>query len=201
MKRNLGNNGNGANKFVSRLAAEKKKTVCALCLIGLMVFMWVRVLSKRTPQGAEAALIVRQPPAGQLNSELKVAFIELPEIKGRNDVLTRDFFAANGWRGFLGDGRGLTNVGESGVVSGDSGKEVGKRVAEKLKLEAIMSGENPQAFINDVLLSVGDKLPLRDRDNTYECEVVGIEADRVFIRCGQTEIQLKLAETLEADRW
>ena len=60
-----------------------------------------------------------------------------------------------------------------------------------------MSGESPQAFINDVLLSVGDKLPVRDGDNTYECEVIRIEENKVFIRCGQTEIQLKLAETIE----
>ena len=87
MKRNLGNSGKGVNKFVSQLAAEKKKTVCALCLIGLMVFMWVRMLSKRGPQGAQAALMVRQPTDSQSNSELKVSFIELPEIEARNDVL------------------------------------------------------------------------------------------------------------------
>ena len=197
MKRNLGNSGKGVNKFVSQLAAEKKKTVCALCLIGLMVFMWVRMLSKRGPQGAQAALMVRQPTDSQSNSELKVSFIELPEIEARNDVLTRDFFAANGWRDFLGERRALTDVGESTVFTGDGGKEVGRKVAEKLKLEAIMSGESPQAFINDVLLSVGDKLPVRDGDNTYECEVIRIEENKVFIRCGQTEIQLKLAETIE----
>lgn len=201
MKRDLGNSGDRVNRFVSQLAAEKKKTVCALCLIGLMVFMWVRVLSKRGPQGAQAALMVRQPAGSQSNSESRISFIELPEIKARNDVLTRDFFAANGWRDFLGDGRGLTNVGELGVVSGDGGREVGRRVVEKLELEAIMSGENPQVFINDVLLSVGDKLPVRDGDNTYECEVIAIEANRVFIRCGQAEIQLKLVETIEADKW
>jgi len=201
MKRELGNSGSGVNRFISQLAAEKKKTVCALCLIGLMVFMWVRVLSKRGPRGAQAALIVREPAGSQSNSESKISFIELPEIKARNDVLTRDFFAANGWRDFLGDGRGLTDVGEVGVVSGDGGREVGRRVVEKLELEAIMSGENPQVFINDVLLSVGDKLPVRDGDNTYECEVIRIEADRVFIRCGETEIQLKLAETIEANKW
>lgn len=201
MKRELGNSGSGVNRFVSQLAAEKKKTVCALCLIGLMVFMWVRVLSRRGPQGAQAALIVQEPAGSQSNSELKISFIELPEIKARNDVLTRDFFAANGWRDFLGDGGGLTDVGEVGVVSGDGGREVGRRVVEKLELEAIMLGEKSQVFINDVLLSVGDKLPVRDGDNTYECEVIGIEAERVFIRCGETEIQLKLAETIEANKW
>ena len=201
MKRELGNSGDRVSRFVSQLAAEKKKTVCALCLIGLMVFMWVRVLGKRGPQGTEAALIVREAAGSQSNSELKISFIELPKVKARNDVLTRDFFAANGWRDLLRDARGLTDVGEVGVVSGDGSREVGRRIVEKLELEAIMSGENPQVFVNDVLLSVGDKLPVRDGDNTYECEVIGIEADRVFIRCGQTEIQLKLAETIEADKW
>ena len=201
MKRELGNSGDKINRLVGQLVAEKKKTVCALCLIGLMVFMWVRVLGKTGPQGAQAALIVREPAGSQSNSELKISFIELPKIKARNDVLTRDFFAANGWRDLLGDGGKLTNVGEVGGGAGDIGREVDRRVVEKLELEAIMSGESPQAFINDVLLSVGDKLPVRDGDNKYECEVIGIEADRVFIRCGQTEVQLKLAETKEAEKW
>ena len=80
------------------------------------------------------------------------------------------------------------------MVSGDNGEEYIERIAKKLKLNAIGLGENPQAFINDKLLNVGDKLPVRDGTSTYECEVIRIEENIVLIRCGETEIQLKLLQ-------
>ena len=183
MKQNLKNNGNGANRLFSQLAAEKKKTICALCLIAVMVLMWTRLLGKKKLEGAEAAVMSQGVNfKGESNSELKISFIELPKVKGRNDMLTRDFFASGGWGGFTEEGTKEVNT---------------ERVAEKLKLEAIVLGENPQAFINDKLLSVGDKLLVRDGVNRYECEVVGIEENAVFIRCGEAEIKLKLTEAIE----
>ncbi len=196
MKQNMENSGNGTNRLFSRLAAEKKKTVTALCLIALMVFMWARVLATKTPETAEAA--PRQedvdPDISGSNLELKISFIELPKVPGRNDALTRDFFAADGWQDFI-DGVGGNK--EVSVVEGDGSDEIVRRVAEKLKLEAIGMGKNPQAFINDELLAVGDKLLVRDGVDTYECEVVGIEEETVFIRCGEAEITLKLTQAIE----
>jgi hypothetical protein len=173
---------------MSQFAAQKKKTVMALCLIALMVFMWVKMLGGKTPQSAGAAQMAQGANlvGSGSNSELKISFVELPKVKGRNDVLARDFFAAGGWRDFVGDG-------EVGVVSRDGSEEVSTRVAEKLKLEAIGLGENPQAFINGKLLAVGDKLLVRDGVNMRECEVVGIGESTVVIRCGEAEIKLKLA--------
>jgi len=194
MKQNLKNNGNGANRLFSQLAAEKKKTICALCLIAVMVFMWVKLLGKKKLEGAEAAVMSQGVNfKGESNSELKISFIELPKVKGRNDVLTRDFFASGSWGDFTEEG-----TKEVSVVSRDGSEEVVRRVAEKLKLEAIVLGENPQTFINDKLLSVGDKLLVRDGVKTYECEVVGIEESMVSIRYGEAEIQLKLTEAIES---
>ena len=195
MRAKLKNSGAAASRLFSRLAAEKKKTVIAVCLIALMVFMWARVLAKKTPQSAEAAATARE--AGQSNSEFKISFIELPKIKGRHDVLATDFFAANGWRNFTRDaeGKNLTGVREVSVVSGDDSEEVIRRVAQKLKLEAIGLGKNPRAFINNKLLSVGDKLLISEGADMYECEVVEIEEHAVLIRCGEAEITLKLTQT------
>lgn len=184
MKQDMRNGGNGTNRLFSRLAAEKKKTVTALCLIAVMVFMWARVLGRKTPETAEAALKQGEvdPDTSESNSQLKISFIELPKVAGRNDVLTRDFFAADGWWDFL-DG-----------VGSNKDEGVGRRIAEKLRLEAIVMGENPQAVINDKLLSVGDKVSVRVGGDNYECEVVGIEEETVFIRWGEIEITLKLAQ-------
>jgi len=190
MKQNVRGDGKGANRVFSRLAAEKKKSIVALCLIALMGFMWVRVLLRKTPKSAEAA--VGQEEVKSSTSELKISFIELPEVAGRNDALTRDFFAADDWQSFM-------SGGEVNVVSRDGDEEIIKRVAEKLKLEAIGLGKNPQAFINDKLLSVGDRLLVADGVDTYECEVVGIEEKTVFIKCGEAEITLKLTQASITD--
>jgi len=189
MEQNTRNRGNGTDMLFGRLAAEKKKTIIALCLIAVMALMWVKVLGKKGPETAGAALRGGEVVEGQSNSELKISFIELPNVKGRNDVLIRDFFTA--------DGGDLSSAGGVNVVSRDGGGEVIRRIAEKLKLEAIGLGENPQAFINDKLLAVGDKLPIVDRGNTYECEVIGIEENTVSIRCGEAEITLKLTQANE----
>jgi len=190
MKQNVRGDGKGANRVFSRLAAEKKKSIVALCLIALMGFMWVRVLVRKTPKSAEAA--VGQEEVKSNTSELKISFIELPEVAGRNDALTRDFFAADDWQSFM-------SGGEVNVVPGDGDEEIIKRIAEIIKLEAIVLGKNPQAFINDKLLAVGDRLLVVDGVDTYEFEVVGIEEKTVFIRCGEMEITLELTQTSITD--
>jgi hypothetical protein len=196
MKQNLKNGGSGGNRIFGRLAAEKKKTVIAVCLITAMVFMWVRVLGRKGPQSANAAVMAQEVTDGQTKPELKISFMELPKVEGRNDVLTRDFFAVGSWRDFMRGGEGKSGgIEEVSVVSRNGGEETVRRVAEKLKLEAIVLGENPRAFINDKLLSVGDKLFVRDGTNTYECEVAKIEENMVFIRCGEAEVTLRLTQT------
>jgi hypothetical protein len=199
MKRNVTNATNGATRLLSHLAGEKKKTVLAVGLIALMAFMWVRVLGRKTPAPADAASTARQGSSnGQSNSQIKISFVELPKVPGRNDVMTRDFFDPVGWHGFTRDREGRNLTGSEEVNgSTDTTAEVIKQIAQKLQLEAIVLGANPQAFINDKLLSVGDKLLVKDRTNTYECEVVEVEERAVFIRCREAQIKLELDRTSE----
>lgn len=199
MKQNPKKNGNKDNRILGRLAAEKKKTVIAACLIAVMILMWVRLLGKKGPQSAEAAEAVNttEVTAVQTSPELKVSFIELPKVAGRNDVLTRDFFNVSNWQDFVGGGE--VNSGgmkEVSVVPTDGSEETIRLVAARLKLEAIVQGESPRAFINDKLLSVGDKLFVGDGINTYECEVAKIEETKVVIKCGQAEVILRLTQML-----
>jgi len=190
MWQNQNINSNGSNGLVSRLAAEKKKTVMAACLVVVMVFMWLKILGGKTPQSAGAAMIAQDMSKKQLSSKSKISFVELPKIKGRNDVLTRDFFTIGG--------KHLGGTGEVNVLSGANIEEYIRRIAEKLKLQAIILGSNSQVFINDKLLTIGDELLIRDdvTGNIYECEITGIEENTVFIRCGEAEIQLKLAQAI-----
>ncbi len=193
MKINLGKGGFLANRVIGQLAADKKKTIMAFCLISVMVFMWARLLGGKGVNKAEAGLTAEEVSTSKLKPSLGLAisFVELPKAEGRNDVLTRDFFVAD--REGLGDGRGRVNV-----VLRDGFEGMGARIAEKLKLEAIGFGKNPQAFINDKLLTVGDKLVVDDGVNRYECEVSKIEESAVSIRYGETEITLRLTQMTEA---
>jgi hypothetical protein len=195
MRQNARNSGNIANRLFNQLAVQKKKTVLALCLITLMAFMWIRVLTRKAPQAAKAGLLAGQMDVEtQSEPELKISFVELPQAAGRNDVITRDFFASGGWQDFV-DSQGRKSTGEEvDIISKEGDQEVIRRVAEKLNLEAIVLSENPQAFINDKLLSVGDKLLIGDGVDKYECEVVEIKESTVVMRCRESRITLKLTQ-------
>ena len=196
MKQNARNNSRAGNRFFSHLAAEKKKVVLALCLISLMAFMWIKVLTKTSPKAAEAELIAELIMETQSETELEVSFIELPRVAGRNDIVTRDFFDSDGWQSFVG-GRGLKSVTveEIDIVSKNDDQEVIRRkVADNLKLEAIVSSEVPLAFINDKVLRAGDKMFVHDGIESYECEVVEIKENMVIIRCMEAMITLKMTQ-------
>ena len=89
MRHNARNISQAGNRIFSHLAAEKKKAVLALSLIVLMVVMWVKVLTKNSPKTANAKLIAELIELqNQYEPEIEVSFIELPQIKGRNDLIT-----------------------------------------------------------------------------------------------------------------
>jgi hypothetical protein len=196
MRANVRNSDKGAKRFLGQLAAEKKKTVMALCLIAVMALMWIRVLSSKSPEAAEAQSTRGQVEAeDRPNPEPRMFFVRLPKVSGRNDVIARDFFASDGWRHFVG-GKGRSLAGVE-VVSRSGSEEVVRKVAEKLKLQAIGLGENPRAFINNKMLSAGDKVLIGDGVDKYECEVVQIKENTVVVRYGEAEITLKLMQVIE----
>ena len=204
MRQKVTNHGGLVKGLFGPLAAEKKKAAAASCLIVVMAIMWVRVLTKQAPEAAEAALTTEQlSEEGSSNQELKVSFIELPQVAGRNDVITRDFFASDGWRHFDDEQeRSLAVIEKVNIVSKNGNEEVIRKVAEKLKLEAIVVlSNNPRAFINNKVVSAGDKVLIRDGVDTYECEVIKIEIEenKVVIKCREAEVTLKLTQVSMID--
>jgi len=193
MKANVRNNMGSAGRFLGRLAVEKRKTVATGCLVIVMVFLWVRVLTRNTPEAAEATPATEQLDMGNpSNPVANVSFVELPKVAGRNDVVTRDFFACNGWRHFTGGRQKFADIEEVNMLSQNGSEEAIKKVAEKLRLEAIVLSSNPRAFINNKVLSVGDRMLIDDGNEKYECEVAAIEENTVVIKCREAEIKLKL---------
>ena len=202
MRQKVTNHGGLVKGLFGPLAAEKKKAAAASCLIVVMVIMWAKVLTKQAPEAAEAALTTEQlSEEGSSDQEIKVSFIELPQVAGRNDVITRDFFASDGWRHFDDEQeRSLAVIEKVNIVSKNGNEEVIRKVAEKLKLEAIVVlSNNPRAFINDKVVSVGEKVLIRDGVDTYECEVIEIEENMVVIKCREAEVTLKLTQVSMID--
>lgn len=188
----------GSSVF-AKLAAEKKKTIAAVCLLTVMAFMWIKVFVGEPPQSAEAAEDLKASPEKQALYEQdeeslksKMSYVELPKVRGRNDVLTRDFFSVND--------KGLYQRTEKEikpVSNGNDDEEMIRRISEKLTLKAIALGQNPQAFINDKLFGIGSILTVTEGNNLYECEVTKIEETEVTIRCGEGIITLKISHPSE----
>lgn len=200
MRHNVRNSHSRSKGLVSRLAAEKKKTVLALCLIAVMALMWIRVLSRKSPRAAEAVVTEDQINAEERsNPELNITFIKLPKVPGRNDVITRNFFNSDGWRYFIEGQRRRSGRGEVNVLSTDGNEEIIKKMAQKLKLEAIMVGENSRAYINGETVKVGDKINISDGVDEFEFDVTAIEENTVVIKCKEAEITLKLVQESMAD--
>jgi len=195
MRRNVKKSGKRAKGLVNQLAAEKKKAVTALCLMGVMGFMWIRVLAKKAPEAAGAEIAAKPSNTEvQSNPELQISFIELPKVAGRNDVISRDFFASENWRHFIERRRKRNGIEEVNILSRDVDEEVIRKLAEKLKLEAIMVSENPRAYVNGNVIVVGDKMLIGDGVDEFECDVVAIEENTVVIKCKEAEITLKLEQ-------
>jgi hypothetical protein len=196
------NNPNGLSRLIGYLAAEKNKAIAAFCLISIMGFMWIRVLTgnKNTAEAQfdftqEQTMMANQ---SQLNSNID--FIEIPSVKGRHNILIRDFFSKDQWETFIANNPGgYSSGGNVSMTVGDVGeKHVDKEtillVAKLLKLTVIELGEPPHAFINDVLLSEGEKLQVKHEGNSYEFTVVSISGNEVLLTCQGVSIEIKLLQ-------
>jgi hypothetical protein len=171
------------SKIISRAMVEKKKTAMALCLVVVMAVMWIRAFGGKTPTGAEAVVLSPQAPSSQSNPKTEVSFLDLPYVKGRNDVLNRDFFTVKGFS--LTAGNAKTN---------DDSDEHIKSVIENLKLDASGIGRIPQVFINGKVYTIGDELTFEDNGGIYKFEIVRIEKESVLIKYGQSKVELRFKQ-------
>jgi len=193
---------NGVNAFLGKVAGEKKKAGIALCLIAIMAVMWVRVLSRKGPESSEASPEIEVAEVNSdLDSVINVTYVDLPEVSGRTDMISRDFFATAGWEDYWSnDGAGtVLDVQDVSGAQTKRTKQIVDIMRAHVQLEVIDIGQKHQAFINGKLMSKGDKLVISDGNEMYECEVVEIEKNAVLIRCKDAEIVLKLIEPVEGN--
>lgn len=182
MKTGIDKTDSGLNWLLSQFVAQKKKGAIAAALILLMIFMWVKLLANKGPKQVHATVTSSGP--NEAVQKLKVKFIELPFVQGRHDVLARDYFSMDGQ--FFGRA-------DASIVSTDSAVDGVREVAQALRLDAISTGTQPEAFINDKLVKEGDTI-LVEGSKTYECEIVSIEQNVVLVKYDEAEIELKLKQ-------
>ena len=189
-------------RILGRLAGEGKKTAVALGLIAVMALMWVRVLTGHKPSTAAAAGEPTPPATAPQELPRKVHLLELPRIPGRHDVIYRDFFTMPKRACFQPDGaaRGPGTEPEVRVSGPDRVQEVVHRVAPKLKLEAVLWSEDPQTFLNNQLLRVGDKLTIKEGTDSVEFEVLRIYEDSVLVGYDGVQLTLRLAQGIEGNK-
>jgi hypothetical protein len=182
---------NGAGHKQSQMTAEKKKVVIAAALICVMAILWVRILAKKKDSSLSPAALAAQTAAvEETTPRIKVTYVELPQVKGRNDVLTRDVFASGKWEGMGAAANGATQFKSTKQGDNKPLNNTIETIGKELKLEAIFSGKNPQASVCGTLISPGGKLTVNYEGEQYEFKVVAIEEKTVVLECKGVLIKL-----------
>ncbi|HPS54944.1 MAG TPA: hypothetical protein PLP05_05045 [Sedimentisphaerales bacterium] len=189
-------NKNNTNNIINHLMAEKKKVVMVLGLVVLMTIMWIRVLGKGGPDSANASVSMPVAKAEKPeNTGNDVSFVKLPVIAGRNDILTKNVFEVKNWQSFMsGSNSDLNQVNKNEKTLDEIENSNVEMVSKNLILDAIELGNNPKAFINGQLLSVGDKFSLRIGENIFECRIKEVAENLVVVNFNSTDISLRLTQ-------
>ena len=185
--------------MLKRLGAEKKKIAIAVMLIGVMGFMWMRILIKKqdSPVGG-ASLAIQTAAAEEIQPKVKITYVELPQVKGRNDILSRDIFAGGRWEGLGAESNGARQITKKVKGSNEQlNDSVTEMSGKELRLEAIFSGKNPQALVSGVLVSPGGRLAVKHEGEKYEFKAVAIHENEVVLEC--KGVQVKLSMTRPSD--
>ena len=171
-----------------------RRTVVVAGLGGLMGIAIVAWLLRSGPQisRAQGFSLTEQP--NRLPERAKPVHLgkNCPVLPGRHDRIHRDFFRLSQDVAPLME---KTETAFAGETSGDfSALSPGQEVPRPmLWLQAIMVGTRPQALINDVIVSVGEKVKLiSDASNDDEFDVTAIDDQTVSLTRGGKVIVLHL---------
>jgi hypothetical protein len=189
------------NQFnpIMRLTAERKKVAVALLLIGVMVLMWARVLIKKNTASAQNVTLAPQTvPAETLQPKMRITYIQLPDIKGRTDTLSRDIFASNKWEAMGATANGKTQTREKHKNANEDLKNTIETIGNELKLEAVFSGKNPQASVGGMLVSLQGKLTVKYEGDQYEFKAVAINDNEVVLECKGIQVKLSMMKPSES---
>jgi hypothetical protein len=186
--------------FIAGTLAQRNRAFVAAVLIGIMVVMWVRVFKhKNGVEAASAAALAGActADANEAGPRVKIVRMAVPQIKGRTDALTRDVFSLNEWEVLHMSEVGIDRRGEVASEPGEQANETIVAVGKELKLEAISSGKNPQAFINGSLVCAGEKLTIRKGRQRYDFDVVAIGESTATLACHGVKVTLLMSKPVD----
>jgi hypothetical protein len=169
------------------VSAERKKIITMGLLLCVMGFMWSKVLSGKKQQ---QAIETRTTAAAKEKTIMSLAYITLPDVQGRNDRIKTDFFSPENFLGFNSSAGNRPNTASFQKDDNDI-----ESIMKNISIDAILSGENPQVFINDQLLNIGDKLVVERSGKTYELELVKIMNDKIQLKYGEMVVETGIADS------
>jgi hypothetical protein len=195
MKRNATNTLGSVSQMTSHLIRGGRRTGFAIALVIVMAVMWIRVFTGQKPRAAEARPDGTPPTDEPQKQPPTVRLVDLPLEPGRNDRIHRDFFTTQDWSRFSSVSKPQSTGSETEVqtVASKRTNDVIEKLAKTLRLEAVLWSADPQAFVNDRLVRLGDTIALSDGSDAYVFEVVQIKEDAVLVTCRDRQWTLKLS--------
>jgi len=184
---------------------SQSKVILAVILVGVMAFLWIRVILRQgkptaataqTPTSKTTSIPTSNPsaPTPQLSYSL------LPIVPGRQDRLARDIFTSPESSVFpwqqTAKLQAVPDASESVVTVTDPWEKTVRPMIEKMVVDAI--GTDPQgtaqAFLQDRFVIVGDRFPIQKGAQKYELTVKEIHSSAVVLEWQEHEITLHMAE-------
>lgn len=186
------NNSNAQKATATGMTAEKKKAVIALGLMVLMATLWLKnIMKKNAIQEAQALSLAQQNK--NVPKEIKFSYIALPQDPNRHSALTRDIFAANGWKGFRRQGQGWGDRFSGSDNQGNGGIE---QIIKEIEFGAIVVGtKERRAFIEGNMLRAGQKFTFKYKHQSYEFKVLKIYDDKVELQYDDTVVIKKIEQS------
>ena len=186
--------------IVGKMTAEKKKAVIALALVVVMASLWVKNIMKRNSIREAQALLMAQQTS-DVPKEARFSHIQLPQVQGRHDVLTKDVFVSNGWQGFRREGDLANDYWTAQAVGNANSEDVGRveLAVNEMALGAIVVGTERRAFIEGNMLGVGEKFTFKYKRQPYEFKIVEIYDNKVELECNGAIVVKKIKQPQPED--
>ncbi len=154
------------NQFIQQITADKKKLGIMICALAIGLLLWGRLLLQGVPRTATAEDPVKQTRAAD-NSDtevdksmvaskpLPVVHIDLPASPGR-DLFGLD---PSRYRRTPGGSQNNNRPKLAQITTdGDPRMAAVREEAMELRLESVLTGSQPRAYINGQLLKPGDDI-------------------------------------------
>ncbi len=203
MKQNKTHKNNDA-ALLHGLPVSKSKLIIAAVLITIMAFMWLRLLVfNKSPDTAAGGT-----PPGSVDTQTRnnttkpapeLAYIELPFVPGRHDLLANNIFRAGTWQAFktVDDTQNTGSGGPDGKSSALTAADI-RKITASITLDGIIAEQGsrmPEAFINGKLVSVGSKVAVEFNKRSFELTVTEIHRNKVVLRVGEQEVNVMMLQT------